>query len=140
MRVFKTVLPSGANLVRFDDLDAIYEYDDWDKHPGGLGMRHDSKEYYERNSYFRDRHILTKSKLELIERVQKNLSTDKEFLELIYKEKSAKRKYVSNKFGGNLSIPAFAKQSEKVFQRNTPGAKKQTLNIAFQVGTFQGGI
>jgi hypothetical protein len=30
-------------------------------------------------------------------------------------------------------------QHDKVFRRNTPGAKKATLDMAFQVGTFCGG-
>lgn len=132
-------LESGAHLIRFDELHEIYKYDDPSFNPQGIAIR-DNYDYMENNKdYFRDRLILTPAKLQMINDARKNLEHDKEFLELVYKAKSDKRAYQMNKFGGNLSMPHYAIGAEKMFKRGQPGAKKATLNMAFQVGTFVGG-
>lgn len=132
-------LPSGATLVRFSCLQDIYYYDSHETNPRGLGWLHNGEERIGTQEYFRDRGILTPSKQKIITRAQKEMSIDKDFLDLVYKAKSQKRKFELNKFVGNLSMPDYASQSEKIFRKSQPGAKKQTLNMAFQVGTFVGG-
>lgn len=129
--LYKT-LESGSKLIRFDNLGDIYYFDEEENNPNGLGHRASQE-------YFRDRNILTSRKQLMIQKAQKELSVDKEFLDLVYKAKSAKRDFKLNKFGGNLSIPHYAAQNDKVFKKGTPGAKKSSLNMAFQVGTFSGG-
>jgi len=135
------LLPSGTHLVRFDELREIYKYDDPDFNPTGISIREKTKEeYLERNSqYLKERHILTPKKLKIIDDARKDMELDKEFLDLVYKAKSHKRAFAMNKFGGNLSMPHYSTGAEKVFKRGQPGAKKMTLNLAFQVGTFTGG-
>lgn len=132
--IYKT-LDSGAKLIRFDELHEIYKFDDYDFNPDGLGMRHQEPP----EEYLKNRHILTPAKLKLIEESRRNLEHDKEFLELIYKAKSDKRKNELNKFGGSLSMAHYATGAEKIFKKGVPGAKKTTLDMAFQVGTFSGG-
>lgn len=126
------ITQSGAHLVRFKDLSDIFYYDNPEVNPEGLGMGYSGGV----SSYLRDRLILTPHKQKLIQIAQKGLSIDRDFLELVYKAKSDKRKYTLTKFGGNLSMAHFAAQNEKCFKRQTPGAKKITLDMAFQVGTF----
>ena len=144
-KIVSKVLPSGRLLVRFDNLNEIYKYDDPEFNPKGISIKtHISSNslsgYYDDNeAYFRDRHILTPKKAKMIKNAQKNLSKDKDFLELVYKAKSTKREYKLNKFGGNLSMPHYAAGAEKVFKKGQPGTKKMTLNLAFQVGTFVNG-
>ena len=135
------ILPSGAELVRFDSLQDLYYYDIPENNPDGLGMKHrrDPDEAICIDRYMLERHIITKAKQNIIAEAQKNLSVDKEFLELVYKGKSEKRKSELNKFNGNLSIVHYATNAEKMFHKGVPGAKKQTLNMAFQVGTFVNG-
>lgn len=132
-------LQSGARLVRFDNLSDIFYYDVFENNPRGLGMREAIEYPRQVTRYFEERSILTEQKKEIIKRAQKELSIDEEFLELVYKGKSQKRQFTLNKFVGNLSIPHFAMQNEKIFKKSQPGAKKQVLNMAFQVGTFVGG-
>jgi hypothetical protein len=134
---YKT-LPSGSRFLRFSSLEDIFYYDDRAVNPHGLGMGYD--DYREgAMQYFQERLILTPTKMAIIERAQKEVSMDPEFLELVYKGKSLKRQFELNRFVGNLSIPHYAMQNEKIFKKSEPGAKKQTLNMAFQVGTFVGG-
>lgn len=130
--VFQTTLPGGARLVRFNSIFDIFYYDDRSNNPNGLGQRNYSE------NYMKNRLIMTPEKEEIYRKVRKNLSMDKEFLELIYKGKSDKRKFTLNKFVGNLDMPNYASHSEKIFKRSVPGAKKVTLDMAFQVGTFIG--
>ena len=132
-------LPSGSTLIRFDSLSDAFYYDDAQNNPTGIGVRYfsDKSEYVQ--SYFKNRNILTPYKRNLIEKAQKQMSLDQDFLKLVYKGKSQKRKFDLNKFVGQLSMTQYAVGAEKQFQRGVPGAKKQTLNLAFQVGTFIGG-
>lgn len=141
--IIDKTLASGARLIRYDNLEDIFFYDERKNNPDGLGFEWCNTSYSDMHSsitrYKRDRRILTESKLKLIAKAQENLSQDKEFLDLVYKAKSAKRAFKLNKFGGNLSMAHYASNNEKVFKKNKEGAKKQTLNMAFQVGTFAGG-
>ena len=132
-------LPSGSTLIRFSSLGDAFYYDIRENNPEGIGVRNfsDKSEYVQ--SYFKDRAILTHYKRNLIEKAQKQMSLDQDFLKLVYKGKSQKRKFDLNKFVGQLSMTQYAVGAEKQFQRGVPGAKKQTLNLAFQVGTFIGG-
>ena len=135
------ILESGSMFIRFADLEDAYYFDDRTKNPRGIGIRN-IDEFDEARGvglYLKERSIMTPQKYKMIEDVKKEVETDRSFLELIYKSKSEKRKYVLNKFVGNLSIVDYAKHSDKLFHRLMPGAKKQTLNLAFQVGTFLGG-
>lgn len=154
--IYKT-LDSGSKLIRFNSLHDIFEFDEFDKNPRGLGFVTDATKPYGsdmdgwdsniRHShdstsvkrYKEERNILTPKKQQLILKAQKDLSVDKEFLELVYKAKSEKREFKLNKFGGNLSMPHYASNNDKIFKKSQPGAKKQTLNMAFQVGTFSDG-
>lgn len=140
------VLPSGAGLVRFNSSEDMFYFDVEENNPMGISIRrlndedrysHEGKQRVK--EYFKIRNILTPQKLKIIETAKKSLQFDKEFIELVYKAKSDKRNYQKNKFGGNLNIPRFASQQEKIFDRLTPGAKKITIDMAFQVGTFSGG-
>lgn len=128
-----TQLASGSYFLRFNSLEDIYYYDVEENNPRGISIRRRDSNL---EDYKQNRNILTPKKLKLIENVQKELTMDPEFLQLIYKGKSIKRKQDLNKFVGNLSIVQYAKGAEKLFHRMIPGAKKQTLNLAFQVGTF----
>lgn len=143
--LYKT-LKSGAKLIRFDNLQDIFWYDDPRNNPNGIGIRESleytgNHHYYlqSQEKYFRERMILTERKQKLIDTAMKNMQMDKEFLELVYKAKSVKREYRLNRFGGNLSMPHYVSNSEKIFKKGKPGAKKVTLNMAFQVGVFTGG-
>ncbi len=129
---------SGAKLIRFDSLDDILWYDVPENNPYGIGVR--DLRHYEHaiNHYLKYRHTITPYKQKIIEEARKNMSLDNEFLELVYKAKSSKREFKLNRFGGNLSMPHYASNSEKIFKKTKPGAKKVTLNLAFQVGTFRG--
>lgn len=130
-------LPSGARLIRFQSLQDIYYYDERSHNRNGLGFRaHDNSEM---ESYKHYRSIITPEKQKIVDRAQREMSLDKDFLSLVYKGKSLKRKFELNKFVGNLSMPQFAMGSDKMFKKGVPGAKKQTLSLAFQVGTFVGG-
>ena len=131
--VLFTTLPSGAYLLRFDSIGDLFYYDDREVNPHGLGMRH-LTEYYLKNRF-----TLGPTQRRLIERAKSELVKDKDFLRLVYKGKSSKRTPLKDKFIGNLSIPEYAAGSDKIFQRMAPGAKKQTLNLAFQVGILQSG-
>lgn len=133
------VLPSGSGLIRFNDAEDMFYYDVKDNNPRGIGWAWHSDSMGQISSYLLDRWTLTPEKLQIIDEAQKELQMDKDFIELVYKAKSEKRNYTKSKFGGNLNIPRFASQQEKVFDRLTPGAKKITVDMAFQVGTFQGG-
>ena len=139
-------LDSGAELVRFDNLQDIFWYDDPQNSPSGIRIKEmlehaDSHEYYMKSheTYFKERRILTKEKQSIIDKASKNMQMDREFLELVYKAKSVKREYRLNRFGGNLSMAHYASNSEKIFKKGRPGAKKVTLNMAFQVRVFSGG-
>lgn len=132
---------SGATLVRFNSLKDLFWYDIIKNNVSGISIKsYNSTLEYERNlsRYFKERSILTARKQEIIKKAMKSLKTDKDFIELVYKAKSIKRKQVLNKFGGNLSMPHYASNSEKIFNKGVLGAKKATLDIAFQVGTFSG--
>lgn len=131
------LLPSGSRLIRFSSLQDIYYYDELRNNPRGLGFRAHS--HSEMEDYKHYRSIITEPKQKIIERAQREMSLDKDFLGLVYKGKSQKRRFEMNKFVGNLSMPQFAMQSDKMFKKGVPGAKKQTLSLAFQVGTFVGG-
>ena len=133
------ILPSGAHFVRFESLQDIFVFDDIESNPRGLGMDSVRDEPSRANKYFEQRGIFSKYKEDLVRKAQKELSIDKEFLELVYKGKSQKRKFDLNKFTGNLSMSHYAANCDKFFKKSYPGAKKQTLNMAFQVGTFVGG-
>lgn len=132
-------LPSGSHLIRFSDINDIFWYDDPVNNPDGISIGHGYSSELSIQKYLKERSILTDYKHELIRKAQHELSVDREFLELVYKGKSDKRKRVLNKFGGALSMAHYAAQNEKVFHKFAPGAKKKVLNMAFQVGTFAGG-
>lgn len=130
-------LPSGSRLIRFSSLTDIYYYDEYSNNPSGISI-HNSDEYSIKE-YKRSRLMLDSRKQAIIQKAQKEMSLDQDFLKLVYKGKSQKRKFELNKFVGNLSMVQYAMGSDKMFARMVPGAKKQTLNLAFQVGTFMGG-
>ena len=125
-----TTLLSGAKLLRFDCLEDLFYFDDIEVNPDGLGM--ENIDFY--NDYFTNRFTLNTAKIEVLQNAQKEISMDEEFLRIIYRGKTSKRSFVKDKFIGNLSVPAYSSGSDKIFQRMMPGAKKQTLNMAFQVG------
>lgn len=133
-------LHSGTHLVRFNDIQDMFYYDEYDNNPSGCGMKYLND--YTSNSaidtYKKTRMIMTSSKRRIIAAANKSLERDKEFLELVYKAKSAKRNFKQNKFGGNLSMVHYVTNADKIFKKNSPGAKKATLNMAFQVGIFSG--
>jgi len=148
---FYTRITSGAHLVRFSDIEDIYWYDEPMNNPHGKSIR--SKFYgidrpleectsiggYDLiriQNYFKNRRILTKEKLSIIEKAKESLQIDQDFLNLVYKAKSDKRQYTLNKFSGNLSMPHYASGSDKIFRKMSPGKKTVTLDLAFQVGTF----
>lgn len=132
------VLPSGSTLIRFDSLSDAFYYDVRENNPTGISIRY-REDSYSIQEYMETRQILTDEKRKIIEKAQKEMSLDQDFLKLVYKGKSQKRKFELNKFVGQLSMTQYAVGAEKQFQRGYPGAKKQTLNLAFQVGTFAGG-
>lgn len=131
------VLPSGAQLIRFSNLEDIFWYDIRSNNPNGIGFSCYGKEHFEQ--YLDARTKLTKDKIKLIDRAKRELELDKDLLSLVYKGKSDKRERTLNKFGGNLSMPHYASQSEKFFHKFNAGKKKKVINMAFQVGTFIGG-
>lgn len=129
------ILPSGSHFIRFESLQDIFWFDERENNPNGIGIRHSNDAL----NYKAKRSVLSESKNRLIAQAQKELSVDKDFLALVYKGKSQKRRFDLNKFVGNLSMPHYASQNDKIFKKSEPGAKKQVLNMAFQVGTFVGG-
>ena len=132
-------LPSGRKLIRFPDLEELFYYDVLRNNPKGLGMRGlVDGSYGLEKLYLEERIKITPSKQRILDIAQRNIKLDKDFLELVYKAKADKREYKMNKHGGNLSMPHYAIGTDKMFKLGKPGAKKQTLNIAFQVGTFVG--
>ena len=132
-------LPTGRKLIRFPDLENLFYYDELRNNPTGLGMRGlIDGSYGLEKLYLDERGRITPSKQRLLDLANKNLQLDKDFLSLVYKAKASKREYKLNKHGGNLSMPHYASNADKIFKIGKPGAKKQTLNIAFQVGTFVG--
>lgn len=132
-------LPSGRRLIRFPDLENLFFYDELRNNPHGLGMRGlEDGSYGLEKLYLDERGKITPSKQRILTLAQKNLKLDKDFLSLVYKAKADKREYKLNKHGGNISIPQYAANADKIFKIGKPGARKQTLNIAFQVGTFVG--
>lgn len=132
-------LPSGSTLIRFDSLSDAFYYDYPENNPEGISILRYNGQSGHIKSYFEERTILTSYKKEIIQKAQKQMSLDQDFLKLVYKGKSQKRKFDLNKFVGQLSMTQYAVGAEKQFQRRVPGAKKQILNLAFQVGTFVGG-
>ncbi len=136
-------LPHGASLVRFSELNDLFYYDVGENNPNGFGVRNNYSSRYGLNSRIQDyvnkRMILDKEKIEIIQAAEKGLSIDKDFLELIYKSQSEKRKSEKNKFCGNFLPVAYSRGEDKMFTKGIPGAKKVTIDMAFQVGTFMGG-
>lgn len=130
-----------SNLVRFSTLDDIYWYDEQANNPNGIGIRGTGMGIDARaiQTYKQERLILTPYKFNLIQKAEKQLSMDPEFLQLIYKGKTDKRTFNLNRFTGNLSMVEYSRGNDKMFRKGIPGAKKSTLDIAFQVGTFLGG-
>lgn len=132
-------LPSGRRIIRFSDLESLFFYDVLKNNPTGLGMRGlEDGSYGLEKLYLENRVKITPSKQRILDEAQRDIKLDKDFLNLVYKAKADKREYKLNKHGGNLSMPQYASNAEKIFKQGKPGAKKQTLNIAFQVGTFVG--
>jgi hypothetical protein len=129
-------LKSGRGLIRFENLYDLYFYDNPENLPELLMSTGYEQGTSIRSSYFKERFELTNSKKKIIEKARKELNTDKDFLKIIHEGKSAKRKSSLDKFSGNLSIVEYAKQSDKIFNKQMQGKKSKTLNIAFQVGTF----
>ena len=130
---------TGRLVVRFADLEDLFYFDEIRNNPEGLGMRSLSDGSYGlEKEYLHDRVRMTGFKQRILETAQKDMKLDKDFLELVYKAKAQKREYKMNRHGGNLSMPHYAANADKIFKIGKPGAKKQTLNIAFQVGTFVG--
>lgn len=129
-------LPSGNGLIRFSSIHDIFWFDEPANSPNSIRVRYGEPTP---KSYKENRLSITPEKKKIIERARQEMSTDKEFLEIVYKGKSDKRQFTREKFGGQLNMVAYARGEEKLFKRMRPGAKKQTLNMAFQVGTFVGG-
>lgn len=137
-KAFVKRLDSGYTMVRFDTLDDLFWYDERANNPNGIAMRRygDGEDYTE---YKKQRHLMNATKQKLINRAKKELQVDKDFLKLVYKAKSDKRGFEMSKFGGILSMPCYARGEDKMFKKAKIGAKKMTLNMAFQVGTMCGG-
>ena len=133
--ILTKVLPSGRKLIRFANFHDVFQYDDPEFNQIGLGMH--NKQTVENEDYFKTRHVLTDWKTKIIQQAQKEMEFDKDFLSLVYKGKSLKRERTLTKFGGMLSMPHYVCQEEKFFHKLNAGAKKQTLNLAFQVGVFR---
>lgn len=132
------ICESGRRIYRLNNLYDVNWYDDFKNNPNG---------YYNRNcgtdrqmkDYNKEKFILTASKRRILLEARKGLTVDKDFQELIYQEKSNKRKAYKNKFGGNFLPVQYARSEEKIFERHTSGKIAPTINMAFQVGTFAGG-
>lgn len=139
-------LESGSHLIRYDSLTKILEADHILKN--GVGWRSYSKSrnsghggYHDGgwiadsiDNYLNKRREFTTRKQKIVAEARKQLSADKEFLQLVYKAKSAKRTYTPNRHGGVLSMPAYVTNQKDVFLKRKPGAKKATIDMAFQVG------
>lgn len=133
--IYKT--KSGAELIRYDTIHDMLWWDTEANNPHGIGMGViDSSGG---RTYMLNRLKLTKYKREIIEKVQSELERDEDFMKLIHKSMSEKRKKVPNKFGGQFNPVAYARQDDFMFKRNKPGDKKSTVDMAYQVGTFGGG-
>lgn len=156
------ILESGAGLVRFDNVYQLFKYDDIETSQGVSAKHHrdnmvqlegfkdldnyegrmNTERYKEDvnrvNNYLNTRFKMTPKKKEILSMAKKELETDKDFLDLIYKAKSEKRRLVKSKHGGSINIPRYSTGSEYVFDKGIKGAKKATLDMAFQVGTFSG--
>lgn len=130
-------LASGAKLVRFVNMTSILEHDRICDRDKSLGWRSRGRDLY-MEKYMDTRRQMNYKKRQIIRKAQKELSMDKDFLDLIYKAKTAKRKYTPNKHGGILSMPAYVTNSKEVFLKRKPGAKKSTIDMAFQVGRLSG--
>jgi len=129
--------PSGAHLVRFNSFYDMTWYDDPKNNPRGHSISNYNQKSVQK--YIKDRFVLTPKKQRIIAEARKAMKRDKDFLSLVYKSATEKRKFVKNKFGGNLNMAAYASNQDKIFSRSKQGAKKSTLDMAFQVGTFSGG-
>lgn len=129
-------LPSGSTLIRFNSIHDIFWYDEHENAPHSIRAREGE---HISASYRANRLSITPEKKRIIERARKEMAVDKEFLEIVYKGKSDKRQFTREKFGGQLNMVAYSRGEEKMFKKMRAGAKKQTLNMAFQVGTFVGG-
>lgn len=135
-KFYRETLESGNGLIRFDNLYDLYFYDNPANLPEVLlstGYRNIGNV---ESTYFRERGEITTNKKLILEKARKELNADKDFLKIIHEGKSAKRKYNLDKFSGNLSIVEYAKQNDKIFNKQVQGKKSKTLNIAFQVGVF----
>jgi hypothetical protein len=132
----RETLASGNGLIRFENLYDLYFYDNPANLPEVLLSTGYKNIGNTPRSYFRERGEITADKKLILEKARKQLNADKDFLKIIHEGKSAKRKYSLDKFSGNLSIVEYAKQSDKIFNKQVQGKKSKTLNIAFQVGTF----
>ncbi len=130
-------------LVRFNDIYDLFYFDEYENNPNGLGRNRSGnvgiQDSNRIKAYKKKRLIISKDQQNIIDRAMKEVSVDKDFLDLVHKAKSEKRKYDVNKFCGNFSPVPYARQEDKIFKKSIPGAKKSTLDMAFQIGTFQGG-
>lgn len=140
-------LPSGRRLVRFTELVEIFEYDAPKYQTIGLGhfralrsmtvsSESEQQEKIILSDYFSNRFVMTPRKKNLMDRAKKEMFLDVDFQRLVYEAKSTKTELHHNKFGGNLNIPAFAKQEKKIFTKRQVGKASRTIDIAFQSGMF----
>ena len=129
------ICESGRKIYRLNNLYDVNWYDDFKNNPNGYyNVNYDTNYHYNKEKF-----ILTPSKRKIILEARKGLNVDKDFQDLIYQEKSNKRKAYKNKFGGNFLPVQYARSEEKIFERHTSGKIAPTINMAFQVGTFTGG-
>lgn len=129
------ICESGRKIYRLNNLYDVNWYDDFKNNPNGYyNVQYDTNYHYNKEKF-----ILTPSKRKIILEARKGLNVDKDFQDLIYQEKSNKRKAYKNKFGGNFLPVQYARSEEKIFERHTSGKIAPTINMAFQVGTFTGG-
>ena len=139
----KKVLPSGRGLLRFDKVEDLFFFDDIKNSPNSYPLRYSfnnegvlSSTYQE---YIKNRYTFTNAKKEIYREAMKDIQMDKEFQELIHKSKTDKRKAYKNKFGGSFLPVEYSRGAEKIFSKYEANKKAAVLNMAFQVGTFQGG-
>jgi hypothetical protein len=132
---FNSVVKDDYTIIRFNSLYDLFYYDIRKNNPRGLGYTED---YKDNESYLENRWKLDDRKKQILDKAYNNLNKDESFLKLMHKQKTLKRQLVSNKYGGNFNPVAYSRQEDKMFIKNITGKKKGSINIAIQVGVFQG--
>lgn len=142
---FTLIRDPNYTLIRFNEINDLFYYDEFENNPNGLGRQRGyntsstGRDSAQIMKYKKERCIISKDQQRIIDQAMKEISVDKDFLDLVHKAKSEKRRYETNKFCGNFSVVPYSRQEDKIFKKGLPGSKKITLDMAFQIGTFQGG-